>query len=58
MMLLILAILITLVTGVLWFLTLASDPSNTQASKDAANHVLLIGLPLAALFYLGWWFGW
>lgn len=58
MMLLILAILITLGTGVMWFLILASDPSNTQASKDAANHILMVGLPVAALFWAGWWFGW
>ena len=55
---LILAILITIGTGGIWFLTLASDPSNTQASKDAANSVAMVGLPIAALFYVAWWFDW
>jgi hypothetical protein len=58
MMLLIIAILITLGTAFLWFMTLASDPSNTQASSDAARHILFVGLPIAGLFWAGWWFGW
>lgn len=57
-MLLILAILLTLGTLLMWFMTLTSDPSNTQASRDAARHILFIGLPIAALFWAGWWFGW
>ena len=57
-MLLILAILATVVTLAMWFMTLASDPSNTQASQDVANHVLMVGGPIAALFWAGWWFGW
>lgn len=57
-MLLILAILLTGGTGFMWFGILASDPSNTQASRDASNRVLKVGLPIAALFWLGWWFRW
>lgn len=58
MMLLILGIVVGLVAFILWFMILASDPCNTQASKDAANHVLIFGVPLSLLFLAGWWFGW
>ena len=57
-MLLIIAILLTIGSCGLWMLTLMSDPSNTQASSRAANNVLMGGLPVAALFWAGWWFGW
>lgn len=57
-MLLVLAILSTFVTAFMWFGISISDPTGTQAARDAANHVLLVGGGISALFWLTWWFGW
>jgi hypothetical protein len=55
---LVLSILIALGTLSLWFMTLASDPSSAQASSDAARHILIVGLSVAALFQFCFWMGW
>ena len=54
MLALVLAILTSLGTGLMWFGILASDPSNTQASSDAAKRVLMVGGGLAAIFWVVW----
>lgn len=58
MLSLILGILFTLGSVFWWVTTLMSDPGNSQECKDVANMGLKIGLPIAALFFVAWWFKW
>jgi hypothetical protein len=57
-MLLALGIIVAFGSLCMWAMILMSDPSNTQDARDAAARVLMIGLPIAALFVIAWWFDW
>jgi hypothetical protein len=58
MVALVLSILIAIGTLLMWFMTLVSDPSHTQASADVARHILVVGLSVAAFFQFCFWMGW
>ena len=55
MLSLILGIISLVGSVIMWLGVQMSDPSNTQASHDAADRALAIGLGFAVVFAVCWW---